>query len=64
MATGTVKWFNDSKGFGFVTFKDDAAAKKAIEELNEKDVGGRNIKVNEAKPMEERSDRPKRNFNR
>jgi len=50
-----------SKGFGFVTIKDDAAAKKAISELNGKEVEGREIKVNEARPMEER---PKRRFSR
>jgi len=46
--------FNDnrSKGFGFVEFANDADAKKAIEEMNEKEVDGRNIKVNEARPKE------------
>jgi len=33
---------------------DDAAAKKAIEELNDSSVDGRNIKVMEAKPKEDR----------
>jgi len=49
-----------SKGFGFVTISDDGAAKKAISELNGKEVDGRELKVNEAKPMEER---PRRSFN-
>ena len=44
-----------SKGFGFVEMADDAAAKKAIEELHEADLGGRTITVNEARPMEKRS---------
>lgn len=44
-----------SKGFGFVEMNDDAAAKKAIEELNEAELGGRTITVNEARPMEQRS---------
>jgi cold-inducible RNA-binding protein len=44
-----------SKGFGFVEMNDDAAAKKAIAELNEADLGGRTITVNEARPMEQRS---------
>lgn len=46
--------FNDnrSKGFGFVEFANDADAKKAIEEMNEKEIDGRNIKVNEARPKE------------
>jgi RNA recognition motif-containing protein len=47
-----------SRGFGFVEMNDDAAAKKAIAELNDAMVDGRNIKVMEAKPKE---DRPARN---
>ena len=43
-----------SKGFGFVTFVNDADADKAIAEMNEKDIEGRPLKVNEAKPREER----------
>jgi len=55
------KFSGRSKGFGFVTFKDNAAAKKAIEEMNDKDIEGRPLKVNEAKPMD--PDRPRRSFN-
>jgi RNA recognition motif-containing protein len=55
------KFSGRSKGFGFVTISDDAAAKKAIEEMNEKDVEGRALKVSEARPMEERPQR--RDFN-
>ena len=54
------KYSGRSKGFGFVTFSDDAAAKKAIEELNDKEVEGRALKVNEARPMEDRP--PRRDF--
>lgn len=43
---------NRSKGFGFVEMDDDVAAKKAIEELNGKDVGGRALRVNEARPRD------------
>ena len=43
-----------SKGFGFVQMADDAAAEKAIAQLNGKEVGGRNLTVNEAKPMQKR----------
>jgi cold-inducible RNA-binding protein len=39
-----------SKGFGFVQMADDAAAAKAIAELNGKEVGGRTLTVNEARP--------------
>ena len=41
-----------SKGFGFVTFKDDESTKKAISEMNEKEVDGRSIKVNEARAQQ------------
>ena len=47
----------DSRGFGFVEMSDDAAAKKAITELNGATVEGRAIKVMEAKPKEARSPR-------
>lgn len=43
-----------SKGFGFVTFANDADADKAIAEMDQKDVEGRPLKVNEAKPREEK----------
>ena len=51
------KYSGRSKGFGFVTIDDDAAATKAIEEFNGKEVDGRELKVSEAKPMEERAPR-------
>lgn len=43
-----------SKGFGFVEMSSEDEAKKAIEELNEKELDGRNINVSEARPREER----------
>jgi RNA recognition motif-containing protein len=43
-----------SKGFGFVEMSSDQEAQKAIEALNGKDVGGRPLTVNEARPREER----------
>ena len=43
-----------SKGFGFVQMADDAAAERAIAQLNGKEVGGRNLTVNEAKPMQKK----------
>jgi RNA recognition motif-containing protein len=46
-----------SKGFGFVEMSDKTAAMEAIEQLNGKDMGGRALVVNEARPREER---PKR----
>ena len=49
------KFTNRSKGFGFVEMSDDAAAQKAIAELDGGMVDGRAIKVMIAKPREERS---------
>ncbi|HET6766681.1 MAG TPA: RNA-binding protein [Chitinophagaceae bacterium] len=46
---------NRSRGFGFVEMPDDAAAQKAIAELDGATVDGRAIKVTVAKPREERS---------
>ena len=43
-----------SRGFGFVEMSDDAAAQKAVAELNDASVDGRTIKVMEAKPKEDR----------
>ena len=45
---------NRSKGFGFVTMATAEEAKKAIAEFDGKDVAGRALKVNEARPREER----------
>ena len=47
-----------SRGFGFVEMSDDTAGKKAITELDGSMVGGRPMKVNEAKP---KTDRPSGN---
>jgi RNA recognition motif-containing protein len=49
-----------SKGYGFVEMDDNAAAAKAIAELNGAEFDGRTISVSEARPREER---PKREFN-
>ena len=49
------KFTNKSRGFAFVEMGSQAEATKAITELNGKDCGGRALKVNEAKPREERS---------
>lgn len=50
---------NRSKGFGFVEMNNDDEAQKAIELFDGKEIEGRALKVNEARPMEER---PRRNF--
>ena len=44
-----------SKGFGFVEMQSNESATSAIESMNGKDLGGRSITVNEARPMESRS---------
>ncbi len=46
-----------SRGFGFVEMANDAEAQKAIAELNGKELGGRTLTVNVARP---RTDRPAR----
>jgi cold-inducible RNA-binding protein len=51
------KMSNRSKGFGFVEMASDEEAAKAIEMFNGKELDGRNIVVNEARPMEERPPR-------
>jgi cold-inducible RNA-binding protein len=43
-----------SKGFGFIEMSDDNEAKAAMAALNGKDVSGRAIMVNEARPQEDR----------
>jgi len=49
------KFTNKSRGFAFVEMPDDAAAQKAIQELDGASVDGRNIGVSVAKPREERT---------
>ena len=46
----TDKFTGRSRGFGFVEMASDESGKKAMEELNEKDVCGRLLVVNEARP--------------
>lgn len=43
-----------SKGFGFVEFEDSDAADEAIEKINGKELDGRNLVVNEARPKAKR----------
>ena len=43
-----------ARGFAFVEMSDSEGAQKAIKELNQREYGGRNLTVNEAKPMEPR----------
>ena len=43
-----------SRGFGFVTMTESADAQKAIDTFNGREVDGRSLTVNEARPREER----------
>ncbi len=52
------KMTGKSKGFAFVEMENDANGQKAIDELNNADLQGRNLKVNLARP---RTERPARN---
>lgn len=54
------KMSNRSKGFGFVEMSTEEEAQKAVAELNGKEVDGRALTVNEARPMEERPRRDDR----
>src|SRR5213080_1584952 len=48
-----------SRGFAFVEMTDSGEAEKAIAALNGKELGGRALNVNEAKPKTERSSGPR-----
>lgn len=53
-----------SRGFGFVEMSTDEEAAKAIELFNGKELDGRTLTVNEARPMTERAPRRSGGFNR
>ena len=48
------KFSGRSKGFGFVTMKDEAQAEAAVTAMNDKEIDGRKIKVNVARPLKPR----------
>lgn len=48
------KFTGRSKGFGFIEMPNNSEALEAISSLNDSDLNGRTIKVNEAKPRESR----------
>ncbi len=52
VAVITDKFSGQSKGFGFVEMANAEEAAKAIQQFNDTELKGRNIKVNEAKPRE------------
>ena len=49
------KFTGQSKGFGFVEMSNNSEAQKAMDELNGRDVNGRSVTVNQARPRQERS---------
>lgn len=51
-----------SRGFGFVEFSDEEAARSAMEALNGQDFEGRQLKVNEARPRQNAGGRRSREF--
>jgi len=51
------KFSGQSKGFGFVEMSSDEEANAAIEMWNEKELDGRTVRVNEARPLEDRPPR-------
>src|SRR5215469_11046458 len=53
---------NRSRGFAFVTMSTDAEAQTAIDGMNGKDLGGRSITVNIARPREERPSGGRREY--
>ena len=53
----TDKYSGRSKGFGFVEMPTQSEAEEAIRSLDGKSVKGRNLKVNQARPREERPQR-------
>lgn len=66
------RFTNKSRGFAFVEMASQEEATKAVSQLNGKELDGRMLKVNEARPREERprndfgggDDRPRRDFRR
>ena len=54
---------NQSRGFGFITMETDEESDSAINMWNGKELDGRKIIVNEARPPEARQDRPRREWN-
>jgi len=55
----TDKYSGQSRGFGFVEMPTQQDAEEAIKSLNGSDMKGRNLKVNQARPRNERPRRPR-----
>ncbi len=50
----TDRFTGASRGFGFIEMPEDEEAKKAMADLNGKEMKGREVKINEARPRTER----------
>ncbi len=51
------KFTGRSRGFGFVEMPSNEEGQKAIDEMNNQDIAGRAVRVNEARPREDRPNR-------
>ena len=51
------KFTNEAKGYAFVTMKNDDEARQAMEQLNNQEIDGQRVRVNEALPQQDRRDR-------
>lgn len=56
------KYTNRSRGFAFVEMPDSSQAQAAITGLNGTELSGRTLKVNEARPRDDKNRRPRRDF--
>lgn len=56
----TDKFSGQSKGFAFIEMADNSSGDAAIKGLNDSQMGGRNIKVNQARPKGDRPNRDRR----
>jgi len=54
------KYTGRAKGFGFVEVESEEILQKAVEALDGQELKGRTLKVNKARPPQERTDRPRR----
>ena len=54
------KFTGDPKGFAFVDMPNDEEAKQAMDQLNRQELDGQRMRINEARPQEDRRDRAPR----
>ena len=54
------KFTGDPKGFAFVDMPNDEEAKQAMDQLNGQELDGQRMRINEARPQEDRRDRAPR----